>query len=718
MNKKLLVSGILLGLMQFATVGNIAIAGYHEHYSRGQEFYFNAQYSSAIDEYKQALSQRVGDNSARIGLINSYLARGTYLANYEANYKDAANDFRSALFYLKYYVEDDVAMNSLSSISSATNSLRFCEKQYGADLSPAGHFSTAQELDGLGHYAAAMYEYEQVINNYSYRAKSLARIASMMAIMRHYQKADEYYKLVIETNPQDIMARLRYANVLDKIGNTKSASEQYNYILANCDNNPELLCDLERIYNKKLMECPNDANLLADLGAIKQRQGKYTEAYNYYKQSQSQPNRSEETALNTQINMATLLQVQGKYDQAIAAYKNILIMQPDNYDVNLYLAQCYEAKSDTRKLALQQYKKLEAMRPNTEEFRDKINELTRTSMSAEELYFYIKSVVKPDKFYVDELYNFALKKHEGKDYETAIKYYSLIKSVDAGREDVYENLAVCYAQLKNYAKAKEVIAQGQAKFPAKTSYAKLLKDIDADRDAQIISRAYNAYSKEDYNTAINLYSSVTNKNVDVMLGLAGAYQGLKQTDKALEYYKKALQLSPSNSDIAYSIGALYVNSQNYLEAKKYFQQALSINPNNTHALEALSDMKEVLSQTSVQDAVALIEHQQVEDALKLLNKALVENPNNADAYYYRATIYDGQGKYEAAIEDYKKSLNLNPNQPVTNYLIAIDYENLKDIKTALVYYRKFLTTYKTDDEYSQYVKARIPEIEEELKNGK
>ena len=712
MSKKIVVSSILLGIMQIACIMP-SYAGYYEHYSKGQQFYFNAQYSSAIDEFKQALSQRLGDNSSRIGLINSYLARGTYLANYESNYKDAANDFRSALYYLKYYVENDVAMNSLSSISSAAQSLRYCEKQYGADLSPAGHFKTAKALDELGNYAAAIYEYEQVVNNPAYRAKALTRIASMMSVTKNYHKADEYYKLVIDTNPNDIMVRLRYANVLDKLGNTKGASEQYNYVLAHCDDNPEMLC----IYNKKLMTSPNDADLLADLGAIKQRQGKYAEAYELYKQSQAQPNRSEETALNTQLNMGTLLQVQGKYDNAIAVYKNILIMQPTNYAANLYLAQCYEAKPDTRKLALQQYKKLQSLKPGSNEFKDKISDLTRTSMSSEEIYMYVKSVVSPDKYYVDELYNYALLQHEQKNYDTAIKYYELIKYVDPMRDGVYENLAVCYGQKKDYQKAKEILKLGQSKFPAKTSYSKLLKDIDASSNSEVLAKAYEAYNNGDYASAIKYYSSVSEQSSDVLLGIAGSYQGLKQMDKALEYYKKAFAIAPTNSDIAYSIGAIYVNSQNYNEAKNYFEKAIKLNPNNTLAKEGLLDMKEVISQTSVQDAVALIEHQQYDDALKLLNKAISEDSNNPDAYYYRATIYDAKTNYLLAINDYKKSLKFNPDQPVTNYLIAIDYENLKDIKSALEYYQRFIKVYDKDDEYSQYVKARIPEIEDELKNG-
>lgn len=392
-------------------------------------------------------------------------------------------------------------------------------------------------------------------------------------------------------------------------------------------------------------------------------------------------------------------------------------MQPTNYFANLYLAQCYEAKPDTKKLALQQYKKLQSLKPGSNEFKDKISELARTAMSPEEVYLYVKSMVNPDKQYVDELYNFALLQHEQKNYDTAIKYYELVKTVDPMRDGVYENLAVCYAQKKDYQKAKDVIRVGQSKFPTKTSYSKLIKDIDSNCNSELLEQAYNAYNNGDYNTAIRLYSSVSEQTTDILLGLAGAYQSLKQPEKALEYYKKALEKSPSNAEIAYSIGAIYVNMQKYNEAKTYFERTLAINPNNTMAKEALLDMKEVISQTGVQNAVALIEHQQYDDALKLLNKALVDNPNNPDAYYYRATVYDAKTNYLLAINDYKKSLKFNPNQPVTNYLIAIDYENLKDIKNALDYYQKFIKDYDKDDEYSQYVKARIPEIEDELRNG-
>jgi len=718
MNKKLLIAGLIITACLGVGVDTACFAGFQEHYTLGQQYFFNSRYSSAIDEFKKALMINFLDNSARIGLVNSYLARGTYIANYEHNYKAAADDFRCALFYLKYYVDKDVAVNHISSISSAFNSLHYCEKQYGANTSPEGHYNLAEELNNAGNFPASMYEYEQIVNIDKYRKTALLRIASMMKSINNLNKSAEYYKMAVEYAPDDISARMRYANVLDKMGDTVAASEQYNYVLSHSENNEEILYDLERIYQKKLETSPNNAELLADLGAIKQRQGKYTEAYNYYKQSQTKPARSEETALNTQINIGTLLQAQENYDKAIEVYKGILTLHPQNYQANLYLAQCYEAKPECQKLALEQYRKLQQLKPEEGQYKEKIAQLTRASMTPEDIYNYVRSKVNPEKSYVDELYDNAMDLHEKKDYDGAIKYYLAVKDADSSRDGVYENLAICYAQKKDYQKAQEILNEASNKFPDNKNLAKIMKDVNEDSTAEVLSNAYDAYNAKDYNKALALYSSVQPETTDSLLGIAGSYQGLNQSQKAIEYYQKALAKSPNNSDIAYSIGALYANAQDYNEAKNYFQKALQANPENLNAKEALMDMNDVISQNNVQEAAKLLDEQKYDEALALLNGALTVNPNNPDAYFYRASVYDAQNKPQLAINDYKKSLQYNSNQDVTYYLIAVDYDNLNNQTSALEYYKKFLDLYKTDDEYLQYVKARIPEIEADLKQEK
>ena len=74
--------------------------------------------------------------------------------------------------------------------------------------------------------------------------------------------------------------------------------------------------------------------------------------------------------------------------------------------------------------------------------------------------------------------------------------------------------------------------------------------------------------------------------------------------------------------------------------------------------------------------IALLEKKDFELSLTKLNEVLKKEMNNAFAYYYRGLIFDEQKKYNLAMNDYKK----------------------------------FLSIYTADDEYLQYIKARVEEL--------
>ena len=70
------------------------------------------------------------------------------------------------------------------------------------------------------------------------------------------------------------------------------------------------------------------------------------------------------------------------------------------------------------------------------------------------------------------------------------------------------------------------------------------------------------------------------------------------------------------------------------------------------------------------------EHRNFEQAILKFSQVIKQDANNAFAYYYRGLIYDEQKKYKTAVDDYNK----------------------------------FMSVYKTDDEYLQYIKARVEEL--------
>ena len=74
-----------------APVFSASTGMFAQYYNSAQSYLAQGQYSSAIVDFRKALRINYLDNSARIGLINSYLARATYYANQEKNYAKAGS---------------------------------------------------------------------------------------------------------------------------------------------------------------------------------------------------------------------------------------------------------------------------------------------------------------------------------------------------------------------------------------------------------------------------------------------------------------------------------------------------------------------------------------------------------------------------------------------------------------------------------------------------
>lgn len=49
------------------------------------------------------------------------------------------------------------------------------------------------------------------------------------------------------------------------------------------------------------------------------------------------------------------------------------------------------------------------------------------------------------------------------------------------------------------------------------------------------------------------------------------------------------------------------------------------------------------------------------EAETLFNKAITENPNNAEAFFNRGKVNRQRGKFSEAINDFQKALDINPN---------------------------------------------------------
>ncbi len=713
--KKTLVALIQISII-LCLLNGAAQADFKEHYDLGQSYAAQYQYQSAIEEFKKALRINYLDNSARIGLINAYLANGTDKANHDKNWEAAADNFRGALFYLKYYPGQGAISNSASVIAQTENNLETCLENAGFDFSPENRYKTAMKLRASGEYvAAAGYEFMQALGSKGLQKKSFEQVADIMRGLGNMPKAAEYYKKAIAVSPTDINLRLAYASVLDKNNQTDEAMKEYAYILQKASaDNKDVLYKLEMIFKKKLSASPNNANLNANMGAVLQKQDRLDEALSYYKTAES----LDPSNINTRINTGTLFQQKGDYRTAIKAYESVLILYPDNVNANIYRAQCLQKIGDD-KAADEAFKKVLAIDPNNEMIKVYMVESAKKAMSPEQFVQYVNTNMA-DQNPADILYDYAIDLHKKEKLENSIyMYYAAIKASNGKNPEMFVNLALAQAQGGKYDDAITTLQNAQKGYPDDSAIKDTLKNITAMKTDGIMNKAAAAYNNKDYKNAIKYYLQITPETADSMVGAASSYQELGDRKNAILYYQKALDIKRVDSDIAYYIACLYGEDEDYENAKIYLQRAIAFNKNNTQAIEYLKSIEETNRANNLANlldsAISLYDANNYDESLAKLNEYLKSEPENAYALYYRGMIYDAKEKRTEAIADLKKAYSLNSEFTICNYLIASDYDALGKYKEAYEYYTAYANSDVQDDEYKQYAIARAEELKENAK---
>lgn len=697
----------LITLFCISALSLPAHADFKEHYDLAQQYLSNYQYSSAITEFKNALKINYMDNSARIGLVNSYLARGTYHANNEKNYAKAADDYRSALFYLSMYPNANSVKNSAHAITQVNGNLDKCIELTKFDTSPKSRFEKAKLLRQNGEFAAAAYEFSQSLGDKNYIKESFKQIGDIMKLLGNDQKSAEYYRKAVAVAPNDVPLRLSYARVLDNLGSETLAVEEYNYILTQSTDHKEVLYALERIYKKKLDANPNDADTIANLGAILQKQGKFEDALAYYQKAES----LDPSNVNTRLNVGTLYQQKGDYKTAIVAYDSILILYPDNVQANLYKAQSLAALGENKN-AQALFKKVLSIEPDNEIAQNELFNTARNTMTTTQFVDYVKKNAT-DSNIDNILYNYALELHKQNKLSDAILVYSEI-APKTNNPEVLLNLAIAQSQTKNFDTALDTLKKASAKFPNNSQITEAMKNIQNENIAATFDKAANYFNQKDYTNAINEYLKINPPTSESMLGIASAYQNMENNGKAIEYYQKALQLKPNDSNIAYYIGVLYAEEENLGAAEEYLKKSIALDKNNQQAKDFLDSIIQQNNANSLNEAIALYENENYDESLKILNKLLISDTMNAYAYYYKGMIYDAKNNQAEAVNNYKNVLKYNNSEDlnIVNYLIAADLDTLGKYKEAYGYYKKYSTSNAPDDEYKKYATTRLEELKE------
>ncbi|MCZ8040634.1 MAG: tetratricopeptide repeat protein, partial [Microcystis sp. LE17-20A] len=234
-----------------------------------------------------------------------------------------------------------------------------------------------------------------------------------------------------------------------------------------------------------------------------------------------------------------------------------------------------------------------------------------------------------------------------------------------------------------------------------------------------IERGGQLWRLERYEEAIKAFDEAIKQNDpdNVYLAWYGKGLALFELDKdqpAIEALQQAINTLPKREDlkkfhssILQKQSVVYRYLENYEQALTVINQAISLVPNNPNyynekggvlielkrydeGLAAINQAINLAPRAAWYGNRGLVYHnqQKYELALSDYNKAIDINPNFAMAYNNRGNLYQDLQKYELALDDYNKAIELNRNFAGAYNNRGILYRRQQKYKLALDDYSK------------------------------
>ncbi len=281
------------------------------------------------------------------------------------------------------------------------------------------------------------------------------------------------------------------------------------------------------------------------------------------------------------------------------------------------------------------------------------------------------------------------------------------------REDKFSQAGTCYASLERL-------------FPQKSLYSRMLAIclLKKGDPKEAYAKMLEAYQKDtlDIKTIINL------SNIQIRGGL---------NNKALEVLKNGLDAHPDHPKLNYLAGKAHYSNNHHFRALPHFKKLLQQGDSSFNVLRFAGnsfystkrDKKkgiELMEKAYPMDSTYLPLlrelyniHQKEKNYAKALYYRLREGdelyPTAGEDYHYKEGLawnYKLVGDYTKALRTYKDLEALILKNPKKHYYITRAYvsiariydEGLKDKKQAIVYYKKYLNTFRNIPKVGYYKK--------------
>lgn len=349
--------------------------------------------------------------------------------------------------------------------------------------------------------------------------------------------------------------------------------------------------------------------------------------------------------------------IQKKYDDALQAFNNVLMISPKVKEALLNIAVILHLKGDLEKAKEKALKAIDS---------DPTDSLGYLALG--NIYLSEKNYEKADQVYqkasslfIDfELSQFKTKSYFTSDISIMPAYFTLsniylreglfqrsIEIVDKALS-IHSSENLFFPLIKARAEAK----LGNIK-KAHALYASVINSNPKIITPYVDLGDLAAYKEKNINEAITLYQQAVKFAPEIAklhLGLGDFYNKLGLTEKAINKYKTAISLSPK-SVIGYNqlSWTLAEREKKFDEALSYALKGYTVNSNDSSMKDTLGWIYYLMGKYN--------------DSLKIYSGFVQSELNNPTIYYHLGLVYQKLNRNNKAVESFEKALNISDEFP-------------------------------------------------------